>query len=418
MTRRAALLLLLLLLLTAVRPRLSRAQDNPQHLVQPGDTWTALALRSGTTPAQLLQAHNAINPQRQPAIATVVSLPTAPAINGQLLRPLAPGLLQIAVENGRSPWSVALGNSLPHPYRPSFYAPLVLHGGSEPPRELPPGFSSLDLGQVPAQPGRALTLDGHFSASDLPTIELEGLPWAAARRSETLIALGGTGAFYPPGQPALRIHSPGQPLWEQPLLFLPGEWTFEQVNFNGTAVYDPDELRLERERLQAIWDEVTPRPLWHGDFGLPLTDYVEVTSLYGARRSVNGGPYNTYHEGTDFSAYGGTPVYAPAGGRVVLAETLNVRGGAVILDHGLGLHSGYYHLSAILVEAGQRVQPGDLLGKVGTTGRSTGNHLHWDLLVGRTWVDPQAWQAGGLPAQISSAWPPPPLTPDRAQPAP
>ena len=180
-------------------------------------------------------------------------------------------------------------------------------------------------------------------------------------------------------------------VWEQPLLFVPGEWTFEQVTFTGTAVFDADELRRERERLMRIWDGGAKRPLWDGPFRPPLDEYVEITSYYGARRSVNGGPYSTYHEGTDFSAYGGTPVYAPAAGRVVLAEELNVRGGAVILDHGLGLHTGYYHLSAIHVALGQKVAAGDLLGEVGTTGRSTGNHLHWDMLVGTTWVDGLAW---------------------------
>jgi murein DD-endopeptidase MepM/ murein hydrolase activator NlpD len=77
---------------------------------------------------------------------------------------------------------------------------------------------------------------------------------------------------------------------------------------------------------------------------------------------------------------------------VVLAERLFVRGGAVIIDHGLGVYSGFYHMSAVHAEVGQQVQPGDLLGEVGTTGLSTGNHLHWDLLVADTWVDAWVWQ--------------------------
>lgn len=100
----------------------------------------------------------------------------------------------------------------------------------------------------------------------------------------------------------------------------------------------------------------------------------------------------TYHEGVDFSAYGGTPIYAPAAGTVVLAERLYVRGGAVIIDHGLGVFSGFYHMSAIHAVAGQDVRPGDLLGEVGTTGLSTGNHLHWDLLINGIWVDAAVWQ--------------------------
>ncbi|MBK6709816.1 MAG: M23 family metallopeptidase [Chloroflexi bacterium] len=70
------------------------------------------------------------------------------------------------------------------------------------------------------------------------------------------------------------------------------------------------------------------------------------------------------------------------------------------MDHGLGIHSGYYHLSRILVEPGQLVQPGDILGEVGTTGLSTGNHLHWDFLVGITWIDAQSWLAQDMACWI------------------
>jgi murein DD-endopeptidase MepM/ murein hydrolase activator NlpD len=133
---------------------------------------------------------------------------------------------------------------------------------------------------------------------------------------------------------------------------------------------------------------------------LPIQDFVEISSHYGARRSINGGPYDTYHEGTDFSAYRGSPVLAPASGIVSLAETLPVRGGSVILDHGLGIHTGYYHLSQINVEVGQHVNSGDLLGEVGTTGRSTGNHLHWDLLIGTNWIDAEQWVDSNLASGI------------------
>jgi murein DD-endopeptidase MepM/ murein hydrolase activator NlpD len=149
---------------------------------------------------------------------------------------------------------------------------------------------------------------------------------------------------------------------------------------------------------------VSPEPLWQDAFQEPVNDYLEISSTFGARRSTNGGPYNRYHEGVDFSAYGGTPVLAPAGGVVVVAEPLYVRGGAVIIDHGLGVYSGYYHLSEVLVEAGTAVSPGDPIGAVGTTGLSTGNHLHWDLLIGTTWVDAAAWLEQDMACWILDGW--------------
>jgi murein DD-endopeptidase MepM/ murein hydrolase activator NlpD len=68
-----------------------------------------------------------------------------------------------------------------------------------------------------------------------------------------------------------------------------------------------------------------------------------------------------------------------------------VRGGAVIVDHGWGVYTGYYHMSDVAAEVGQWVEAGQHIGGVGTTGLSTGNHLHWDLLVGGVWVDGLAW---------------------------
>jgi murein DD-endopeptidase MepM/ murein hydrolase activator NlpD len=207
---------------------------------------------------------------------------------------------------------------------------------------------------------------------------------------------------------------PGRPLWTQPWLVTPGQWTFEQITYTGqAATIDAETIRQERERLAAIWGQFTAQPYWSADFAEPLRDYLGYSSLYGARRSYGGGPYDRYHEGLDFSAYGGTTVHAPAAGHVVLAEQLAARGGAVIIDHGLGVFSGYYHLSEVLVPAGQMVAPGDQLGRVGSTGLSTGNHLHWDLLVGGIWVDPAAWREGrmacwlleglGLPCETASA---------------
>jgi murein DD-endopeptidase MepM/ murein hydrolase activator NlpD len=89
---------------------------------------------------------------------------------------------------------------------------------------------------------------------------------------------------------------------------------------------------------------------------------------------------------------------------VVVAEPLYVRGGAVIIDHGLGIYTGFYHMSTVLVMPGEVVQPGQTIGAVGTTGLSTGNHLHWDLLVNGVWVDAQAWLAQDMACWVLAAW--------------
>lgn len=126
-------------------------------------------------------------------------------------------------------------------------------------------------------------------------------------------------------------------------------------------------------------------------FVAPLRGESRHTSPYGSRRTYGNDPTVSAHAGEDYSAPAGTPVYAPAAGQVVMAETLFVRGNAVVLDHGNGVFTGYWHLSALDVEPGASVAPGQLLGKVGSTGLSTGAHLHWELRIAGMAVDPLQW---------------------------
>jgi murein DD-endopeptidase MepM/ murein hydrolase activator NlpD len=126
-------------------------------------------------------------------------------------------------------------------------------------------------------------------------------------------------------------------------------------------------------------------------FGDPLGDDYPHTSPYGTRRTYGRSSTISAHEGEDFSAPAGSAVTAPAAGVVVLAEPLFVRGNAVILDHGHGVFTGYWHLQEIDVRPGERVEPGDPLGRVGSTGLSTGAHLHWEMRVNGVAVDPLQW---------------------------
>ncbi len=134
----------------------------------------------------------------------------------------------------------------------------------------------------------------------------------------------------------------------------------------------------------------TPTPLWDGDFILPLTVTYKETTTYGTFRTFSNGS-TEWHNAIDMAAKGGSPVYATASGTVLYAGFLKLTGNTVILDHGCGVISWYYHMKTLSVETGAGVSGGTQIGAVGTTGLSTGNHLHFGISVNGALVDPMAF---------------------------
>ncbi len=144
-------------------------------------------------------------------------------------------------------------------------------------------------------------------------------------------------------------------------------------------------IARESQEQQAIFADASDERLWRGPWGTPVPG--RATSAFGSRSVFNGQPRSP-HSGADFRAAEGTPVVAPNVGRVVLTGDTYFSGGSVILDHGWGLYSYFAHLSKILVDKGDLVEPGQTVGQAGATGRVTGPHLHWTLRLNGARVDP------------------------------
>lgn len=132
-----------------------------------------------------------------------------------------------------------------------------------------------------------------------------------------------------------------------------------------------------------------PAKRWNGPFVVPLIG--PATTAFGQGRSINGGPVGGFHSGMDIGADAGTPVHASADGRVASVVRMPIRGLSVVIDHGAGVKSGYHHLESALVREGDMVTLGQLIATVGSTGFSTGPHLHWEVLVWGVNVDPLQW---------------------------
>ena len=153
---------------------------------------------------------------------------------------------------------------------------------------------------------------------------------------------------------------------------------------------DPDaaalqRIALEQEKVKTIFAAFTPQRLWIQGFILPVEGMP--TGAFGRKRILNGQPRNQ-HSGEDISAPLGTPVKATNTGIVKMVDDHFFSGLGVILDHGLGLYTMYFHLDSAKVKEGERVDRDQIIGTVGKSGRATGPHLHWGAWLNGSRVDP------------------------------
>ena len=130
-----------------------------------------------------------------------------------------------------------------------------------------------------------------------------------------------------------------------------------------------------------------------GKLGMPIKDYKYVSSKFGPRTHPITGQKNKQHNGIDFAADTGTPIYAAESGTVIVAQSMSGYGNTIIIDHGNGLWTLYAHIrkGGILVKAGDVVKKGQKIAEVGSTGNSTGPHLHFEVRLDEKPVDPDKY---------------------------
>jgi lysostaphin len=217
------------------------------------------------------------------------------------------------------------------------------------------------------------------------------------------VALQGIHAMTPPGLYPLTLEgetSDGERFaFSQTVLIADAEFPYDPSLQVDPATIDPAVTEPESQLWASLGALVTPQKMWNGQFASPVpTEFTNCwTSLFGNRRSYNGGTYDFFHSGLDFCGRVGTELYTAAPGQVVYTNMLIVRGGVVVIDHGWGVYTAYDHLSAILVQPGEMVQTGQLIGLGGATGRTTGPHLHWEVWVGGVQVNPVDWLQRAFP---------------------
>ena len=167
------------------------------------------------------------------------------------------------------------------------------------------------------------------------------------------------------------------------------KYDIQRINVNKKFI-EPDMATIEKikkdskelNKARSIWIDNNP--------DLFFISPVEgtVTGRFGTRRYYNG-KEGKYHNGYDIAAPIGTTIVSPSSGKVILIGDFFYNGKTIIIDHGRGLKSLMIHLDDILVKNDQRIKKGQIIGKVGSTGKSTGPHLHWSVLMNNAYIDPE-----------------------------
>ncbi|MDD3343797.1 MAG: M23 family metallopeptidase [Sulfurospirillaceae bacterium] len=193
-----------------------------------------------------------------------------------------------------------------------------------------------------------------------------------------------------------RQHDPIQLLYtttqgkqKLPLHITQGAYQKEILAVEPSKVSPPKEameqIKQESQEAHKIYQTFTPKRYWTLPYAMPI--HSTITSDYGNARIFNN-TLQSYHSGTDFRASVGTPILASNDGVVVLSKTRYYAGGSIVIDHGEGIYSVYYHLSSRSLHVGDHVKQGDVVGLSGATGRVTGPHLHFGFMVQDIPVDP------------------------------
>ena len=369
-----------------------------------GESLRSLSRQYRVSPALLIKLNHIVSPAELYAGYNLVLLQQneQPAMTARTTLAKGDTLLELAIRQKTDSWTIAQLNRLSGPQASLPGDLLYLSSGTSTaaPTGIPAILTSTEVDPLPITQGATVQVK---VTATLP-VALSGLlvdhPLHFFPQDDgSQVALQGVHAMTEPGLYPLRIDitlSDGSvQSFEQMVLVASGNYQTETINGVEPSTIDPTVTVPEDEWLLSVVTPTTTEKYWQGMFRLPVADdpYC-VRSKYGNRRSYNGGALLSFHTGIDFGVCSAThpfDIYAPADGVIVFTGLKTVRGKATIIDHGQGVYSGLYHQAEIYVSVGDHVTAGQLIGKIGATGRVTGAHLHWEVWVNGIQVNPTRW---------------------------
>jgi murein DD-endopeptidase MepM/ murein hydrolase activator NlpD len=393
-----------------------------RHVISAGESVAQLSRGSGASLQTVAWANQLLLPTRVPLgwslwLPERIPFRVVPFSEGEM--PAQAPRVTAAMIFGARLWDVLWLNPVPHHIGQEVLVPdEAVHASSDraiASDHLPFPLTALSTSPQPVSRGETLAVV--IAASEPVTCRLRYFDQEADCRAhseaahspaERYYALAGLSPLMTPGAYTLTLvvtRNDGT-TFDLPISLQvgPGRYDYERIDLppDRQSLLDPALSQHEREKIAQMRGVRSETRLWEYPFQRPVD--AATTSYFGSRRSYGYG-FDSFHAGSDFDGVGGELVIAPASGIVLLAEPLVVRGNAILVDHGWGLISGFWHLSEISVTVGQRVSQGELLGLLGNTGLSTGAHLHWELWVNGAPVNPLTWLDPEGPGALVEATP-------------
>ena len=379
------------------------------EIISFGDTLRSLIRRTQVSDELLKKLNHMVSPSELYVGASLI-IPTQEQqqpLKASLTVAEGESLLELAVKQGSDPWTLASVNKLSGTWDTLpgdiLYSPTGNSEGNA--TGLPSAFLSASIEPLPLVQGGTEVIRAKMQDGVSLSGTLIDMPLHFFQENGEQIALQGIHALLDPGVYPLLMEATlangSKQAFEQMILVTSGNYASEDIPLNDPSFIDPAITEPELKNVTAIITPATPTRYWTDIFTSPSVYSDCFTSRYGTRRTykITGSNEEVpgFHSGLDFCGGEGLQIFAPAPGKVVFAAPLTVRGNATIIDHGWGVYSGFYHQSQILVNVGDTVTQGQVIGLVGGTGRVTGAHLHWDLWVNGIQVNPLNWLNQAFP---------------------
>lgn len=369
-----------------------------------GETLTSLSRQYRVDPALLIKLNHIVSPTELYAGYNLILLQQDehPALTARTALAKGDTLLELAVRQNTDPWTITQLNGLSGVQACLPGALLYLPSGTSTaaPTGIPVWLTSAEVDPLPITQGATIQI----KVTAAQPVTLSGLlvdhPLHFFPQEDgSQVALQGIHAMTEPGLYPLRIDitlsDNSVQSFDQMVLVASGNYQPETINGVDLTTIDPAVTAPEDAWLLSLVTPITPEKYWQGMFDLPVdSNQYCVRSKYGNRRTYNSGALYGFHTGLDFGVCSETSpfgVYSPADGVIAFTGLKTVRGNATIIDHGQGIYSGLYHQAEIIGSVGDHITAGQLIGKIGATGRVTGAHLHWEVWVNGIQVNPTQW---------------------------